>query len=121
MDRAEEITTPEEEDINQDQGEEPATPEAETTTTGMANTATSAKFRGTDKRKRMKENKPCRDAQGCYYWPKVYFMEENEAKAVNSIDHEEVRTPQGDHPFNIAGLATKTRIAALSPQFPGFQ
>jgi len=52
-------------------------------------------------RKRIKENKPCRDAQGRYYWSKVYSMEENEAKAVNSIDHKEVRTPQGDHPFNI--------------------
>jgi hypothetical protein len=72
-------------------------------------------------RKRIKENKPCRDAQGRYYWPKVYFMEENEAKAVNSIDHEEVRTLQGDHPFNIAGLDTNTRTAALPPQFPGFQ
>jgi hypothetical protein len=44
-------------------------------------------------------------------------MEENEAKAVNSIDHEEVRTLQGDHPFNIAGLDTNTRTAALPPQF----
>jgi hypothetical protein len=50
VDRTEEVTTLDEEDINQDQGEEPATPEAETTTTGMANTATSAKFRGTNKR-----------------------------------------------------------------------
>jgi hypothetical protein len=74
----------------------------------------------------MKENKPCRDAQGRYYWPKVYFMEENEAKSVNSIDHEKVRTLQGNDPFNIAGLDTytrnsNTRTAALSPQFPGFQ
>jgi hypothetical protein len=50
VDRTEEITTPDEEDINQDQAEEPATQEVETTTTRMANTATSAKFRGTDKR-----------------------------------------------------------------------
>ncbi len=48
-------------------------------------------------------------------------MEENEAKAVNSIDHEEVRSLQGDSPFNIARLATKTRTTALSPQFLGFQ
>jgi hypothetical protein len=53
-------------------------------------------------------------------------MEENEAKSVNSIDHEEVRTLQGDDPLNIAGLdtntkTTNTRTAALSPQFPGFQ
>jgi len=50
VDRTEEITTPDGEDINLDQGEEPATPEVETTATEMANTATSAKFRGTDKR-----------------------------------------------------------------------
>ncbi len=50
VDRTEEVTTPDEEDINQDQAEEPATPEAETTATGMASTATSAKFRGTAKR-----------------------------------------------------------------------
>jgi hypothetical protein len=50
VDKAEEITTPDEEDIKQDTAEVPATPEAETTTTRMANTATSAKLRGTDKR-----------------------------------------------------------------------
>ncbi len=71
----------------------------------------------------MKENKPCRDAQGRYYWPKVYFMEENEAKSVNAIDHEEVNFQD---PFNIAGLdtstrTTNTRTATLSPQFSGFQ
>ncbi len=49
VDRTEEVTTPDEEDINQDQAEEPATSEAETTATGMASTATSAKFRGTAK------------------------------------------------------------------------
>jgi hypothetical protein len=52
----------------------------------------------------MKENKPCRDAQGLYYWPKVYFMEENEAKAVNSIDHQEIRTLQGDIHLILPGL-----------------
>jgi hypothetical protein len=71
----------------------------------------------------MKENKTCRDAQGRYYWPKVYFREENEDKSVNSIDHEEVTFQD---PFNIAGLdtstrATNTRTAALSLQFSGFQ
>ncbi len=75
-------------------------------------------------RKRMKENKPCREAQGLYYWPKVYFMEENEAKSINSIDHEEFKIRQD--PFNIAGLNTSTRTAntrtaALPPQFLGFQ
>ncbi len=57
------------------------------------------------------------------YWPKVYFMEENEAKSVNSIDHEEVILQD---PFNIAELdtstrTTNTRTAALSPQFLDFQ
>jgi len=71
----------------------------------------------------MKENKPCRDAQGRYYWPKVYFMEEGKAKAVNSIDHEEVNSPD---PFHIAGFNTgtrntSTRTAALPLQFAGFQ
>ncbi len=74
-------------------------------------------------RKRMKENKPCRDAQGRYYWPKVYFMEESDAKAINSIDHEE-ETSQDT--FHIAGFKTSTRntntrTAALPPQFSGFQ
>ncbi len=73
--------------------------------------------------KRMKENKPCRDAQGRYYWPKIYLMEDNDAKTVSSIDHEE-ETSQD--PFHIAGLNTSTRnsstrTAALSPQFLGFQ
>jgi hypothetical protein len=49
-DRAEEITTPDEEDIRQDQAEVPATPEAEATITGMANTAIFAKSRVTDKK-----------------------------------------------------------------------
>jgi len=71
--------------------------------------------------KQIKENKPCQDAQGRYYWPKVYFMEENEAKSVNSIDHKKVRTLQGDNPFNIARLDTNTRTAALPPQFQDFQ
>jgi hypothetical protein len=71
----------------------------------------------------MKENKPCQDAQGRYYWPKVYFMEESKAKAVNSIDHEEVTFQD---PFHIAGFNTgtrntNTRTATLSPQFWGFQ
>ncbi len=68
-----------------------------------------------------KRIKACGDAQGRYYWPKVYFMEENKAKAVNAINHEEVRPFQGDSPFNIAGLATRTGTTALTPQFPGFQ
>ncbi len=49
-DKAEEITTPDEEDTKQDQAEVPATPEAETTITVTANTAIFAKSRATDKK-----------------------------------------------------------------------
>ncbi len=49
-DKAEEVTTPDEEDTKQDQAEVPATPEAETITIEMANTATFAKSRATGKR-----------------------------------------------------------------------
>ena len=49
-DPAEETTTPDEEDIKQDTAEVPATPEAETTITEMANTAISANFRATDRK-----------------------------------------------------------------------
>ena len=49
-DPAEERTTPEEEDTKQAMAEAPATPEAEITTTEMANTATSANFRATDRK-----------------------------------------------------------------------
>jgi hypothetical protein len=100
----------------------PELPALEATATGMANTATSANSRDTDKKNaRCESIQPCRNTQGRYYWPKVYFMEENEAKAVNAIDEEEVRPTKGESPFNIVGLATKTRAAALTPQFPGFQ
>ncbi len=74
-------------------------------------------------RKRMKENKPCRDAQGRYYWPKIYVMDDNDAKAVSSIDHEDEITLDS---FNIAKFSTSnrksnTRTAALPPHFSGFQ
>ena len=49
-DKAEEVTTPDEEDTKQDQAEVPATPEVETTTIETANTATFAKSRATGKR-----------------------------------------------------------------------
>jgi hypothetical protein len=49
-DPAEELTTPEEEDIKQAMAEVPTTPEAETTTIEMANTATFANFRATDRK-----------------------------------------------------------------------
>ncbi len=49
-DKAEEITTPDEEDTKQDQAEVQATPEVETTTIETANTVTFAKSRATGKR-----------------------------------------------------------------------
>ena len=49
-DQAEETTTPDEEVTKEDTVEVPATPEAETMATEMANTATSAKFRATDRK-----------------------------------------------------------------------
>jgi hypothetical protein len=54
VDRTEEISTPDEEAINPDSTEE-AMPDMETTATGMANTATFAKFRGTNKKNAGKE------------------------------------------------------------------
>ncbi len=71
----------------------------------------------------MKENKPCRDAQGRYYWPKIYVMDDSDAKAVSSIDHEDETTQDS---FHLAELSTSnkspnTRTTALSPHFPGFQ
>ncbi len=49
-DKAEEVTTPDEEDTKPDQAGVPATPEVETTIIEMANTATSAKSRAISKR-----------------------------------------------------------------------
>ncbi len=71
----------------------------------------------------MKENKPCRDAQGRYYWLKIYVMDDNDAKAVSSIDHEDKMTQD---PFNIAEFSnshrkSNTRTAALPLHFSGFQ
>ncbi len=71
----------------------------------------------------MKENKPCRDAQGRYYWPKIYVWDDNDTKAVSSIDHEDETTRNS---FHLAELSTSnkspnTKTAALSPHFPGFQ
>ena len=67
----------------------------------------------------MKENKPCRDAQGQYYWPKIYLMEDNDAKAVSSINHEDENTQDS---FHIAELSnSNTRTAAFTPQFSSFQ
>ncbi len=71
----------------------------------------------------MKENKPCRDAQGRYYWPKIYVMDDNDAKTVSTIDQED-ETTQGS--FHLAKISTSnkspnTRTAALSRHYPGFQ
>jgi hypothetical protein len=49
VDKTEETTAPDEEAINPDQAEEEI-PEVETTATGTANTAISAKSRGTGKK-----------------------------------------------------------------------
>jgi hypothetical protein len=54
-DKAEGITAPDEEDTNHDRAEVPATPEAETTITEMANTAIFARYRATDKKNAGKE------------------------------------------------------------------
>ncbi len=73
-------------------------------------------------RKRLKENKPCRDTQGRTYWPRIYFMDENlETKAINSIYHKDVRYQKEESTFNIAGVQYKPRTAALPQQFLGFQ
>ncbi len=54
-DKAEELTTPDKEDIKQDQAEVPATSEVVTTTIGMASTSTFAKSRATGKRNAVRE------------------------------------------------------------------
>jgi len=71
----------------------------------------------------MKENKPCRDAQGRYYWPKIYIMDDNEAKAVSSIDHEDETTQNSFHlaEHSLSNKSPNIGTAALSPQFLGFQ
>jgi hypothetical protein len=71
----------------------------------------------------MKENKPCCDAQGRYYWPKIYVMDDNDAKAVSSINHEDETTENSVHlaELSTSKLSPNTRTAALPPHFPGFQ
>ena len=71
----------------------------------------------------MKENKPCRDAQGRYYWPKIYIMDDNDAKAVSSIDHEYETTQDSGHQAELSNAykSPNTRTATLSPHFQGFQ
>ena len=71
----------------------------------------------------MKENKPCRDAQGRYYWPKIYVMDDNNAKTVSSIDQEDETNQSSFHLAEIskAHNSPNTRTAALSPDYSGFQ
>ncbi len=71
----------------------------------------------------MKENKPCRDAQGRYYWPKIYVMDDTDAKAVSSIDHEYETKQDSGHQAELSNAykSPNTRTAALSPHYPGFQ
>ncbi len=71
----------------------------------------------------MKENKPCRDAQGRYYWPKIYVMDDSDAKPVSSIDHEDQTTQNSFHQarFSTGNKGPNTRTAALPMQYPGFQ
>jgi hypothetical protein len=74
--------------------------------------------------KRIKENRPCQDAQGQTYWPRIYFMEENQdAKSVNAINfpEEEIQDDDEEHRFDIARFKVdnqecKTRTAALPQQ-----
>ncbi len=71
----------------------------------------------------MKENKPCRDAQGRYYWPKIYVMDDNDAKTVSSIDKED-ETTQSSVPLAEISTSNKNpnpRTTALPPHYPGFQ
>ncbi len=71
----------------------------------------------------MKENKPCRDAQGRYYWPKIYVMDDNDTKTVSSIDQEDETTQSSFHLAEIgtSNKSPNTRTAALPPHYPGFQ
>jgi len=81
-------------------------------------------------RKRIKENKPCRDSQGRAYWPSIYLKDENQdAKSVNTIDFpEDEHLEDKDEDFDMAGVnlrnrESKTRTAA-KPQLRtdmGFQ
>jgi hypothetical protein len=70
----------------------------------------------------MKDNKPCRDAQGRYYWPKIYFTEENEAKRVNSIGQEAEAISRTEYLSGFKESSNhSTKTAAPSPQKQGFQ
>ena len=53
----------------------------------------------------------------------TYVMDDNDAKAVSSIDHEDETTQNS---FHLAKLSTSNKspntiTADLSPHFPGFQ
>ncbi len=50
-------------------------------------------------------------------------MDDNDAKAVSSIDHEDEMTPESfsNAEFSTSHRKSNTRAAALPPHFPGFQ
>ncbi len=48
-------------------------------------------------------------------------MEDNDAKAVSSINHENETTQESFHLAELSTSNSNTRTAALSPHFPGFQ
>ncbi len=50
-------------------------------------------------------------------------MDDNDAKAVSSIDHEDETTQNSFHldKLSTSNKSPNTRTAALSPHFPGFQ
>ena len=50
-------------------------------------------------------------------------MEDNDAKAVSSIDHEDETTQNSFHlaAFSTGNQSPNTRTAALPPHYPGFQ
>jgi hypothetical protein len=103
---------------------------AETMPTGTVNIATSANNKGHGQEecwKRLKENKPCSDAQGQTYWLRIYFMDKNaETKSVNAIHHNDNQVQDDDEEhFNTARVNVdqkyKPRTAVLPQQNLGFQ
>ncbi len=81
--------------------------------------------------KRIKQNKPCWDAQGWTYWPRNYFMDENQDFiSVNATDfpEDEILDVEEEHRFDIARVNFNKweckQSTAAHPQFKqnmGFQ
>jgi len=77
--------------------------------------------------RRINENKPCRDAQGQTYWPRIYFMDKNtDTKSVNAIYHAKQQIQDYDEElFNTARVnfdqKYDPRTAALPQTNSGFQ